>query len=227
MTTILYIFIVFCLIISIGAMRLTDRLCEKYSKYRNGLHLTGREIVDCFVKDNNLEKIEITCNGGDDYFDQNTENINLSDMTYNKDTVTAMSITAHECGHMLQAKGDFALLKIRKAFMYYVNAGVYIGAVAISVGYVLKIPVLMDIATVLMAIALMFQFFTLPIETDASSKALKYLETKNIDGEELDAVKRLLFVASISYFGNLFYNVINMFKTSWSIKKRVIDFDTI
>ena len=57
MTTILYIFIAFCLIISIGAMHLTDNLCEKYSNYRNVLHLTGREIVDCFVKDNDLEKV--------------------------------------------------------------------------------------------------------------------------------------------------------------------------
>ena len=223
----LSIFIAGCIVLSFGAMFVTDKLCDKYSNYRNGLHITGRELVNEFAKEKEIENLKALPNDEDDYFDVVKKTIHLSEKTYNKDTVTAMAISAHECGHALQSKHGSIMLKIKRDFTYYVNVCIYIAATMLSVGYVAKIDSLMDVATVLMALSLLFHFFTLPIEIDASKKALKYLESKNIDKDELKAVKFLLTAAAISYFGNLFYNVIHMFKSTWTVKKRVVDFNAI
>ncbi len=216
-----YVVIGLTIIFSLGAMYHTEKLSERYSNYRNGLHLTGQALVKQFLKDHNLKELEITHNGGDDYFNVEDWTINLSDMTYGRDTVTSLAISAHECGHVLQAKSGKFLLKIKKTFTYHINIAIYVGAIALAGAYVLKIPALMYVATFLLVLASLFHFLTLPLEIDASKRALKYLKTQNIDEEELKAIRKLLRIAAVSYLGNLFLNIVKLFKTTWIPGRKV------
>lgn len=220
-----YVFIVFCIVLSCSAIICTNLLSEKFSKYKNGLNLNGQDFVKMFIKDNDLEQVDIEHNGNDDYFDLEKGTINLSDFTYGKNTVTSIAIAAHECGHVLQAAKSPFLLKFRRIFLIYVTAITYLSAVLISISYLMQIGSLMNVATGLLFISLIFQFFTLPIETDASEKAYKYLKSKGLDKEELAAIRKLLFISSISYFGNLFLNVFKMFKITWGFKKKEIRYN--
>ena len=109
-----------------------------------------------FVKDNNLKNVDIEHNGNDDYFDLNTETINLSELTYDKNTVTSIAIAAHECGHVLQAAKNPLLLKIRKGLVNHIAIMIYLSVILISISYLMQIGTLMNIATGLLFIS--FQY---------------------------------------------------------------------
>lgn len=220
MLIIFYVAIITTIVLSFGAMYHTERLSERYSNYRNGLHLTGQELVKKILKDNNLKELEITHDGGDDYFNAEDWTINLSDTTYGRDTVTSLAISAHECGHVLQAKHAKLLISIKKHFTNAVNIAIYIATIMLALAYVMKINHLFYMATFLLVIASGFQLLTLPLEIDASRRALKYLKTQNIEKEELKAIKKLLAIAAVSYLGNLFYNIVKLFKTTWELKRK-------
>ena len=224
---IFYALISLTIILSFIAMYRTEKLSQKYSNYRNGLHITGQELVKKFLKDNNIEQLEITHNGGDDYFDVDNLSINLSDNAYGRDTGTSLAISAHECGHVPQAKNDKFLLRFKRRFVAAVNVAIYIGIVALAIGYILKVPMLMYIATFFLAIASLFQLFTLPLEIDASRRALKYLKTQNLSDEELKAIKKLLVIAAISYLGNLFLNIVRLFSTTWHTGKKSLSLNLL
>ena len=126
---------------------------------------------------------------------------------------------------MPQAKNDKFLLRFKRRFVAAVNVAIYIGIVALAIGYILKVPMLMYIATFFLAIASLFQLFTLPLEIDASRRALKYLKTQNLS--ELKAIKKLLVIAAISYLGNLFLNIVRLFSTTWHTGKKSLSLNLL
>ena len=128
---------------------------------------------------------------------------------------------------MPQAKNDKFLLRFKRRFVAAVNVAIYIGIVALAIGYILKVPMLMYIATFFLAIASLFQLFTLPLEIDASRRALKYLKTQNLSDEELKAIKKLLVIAAISYLGNLFLNIVRLFSTTWHTGKKSLSLNLL
>ena len=221
-TNIIYTIIFICITISLLSTIFTKYIVGKYSGYTSGLKITSQEFIKMFIKDNNLKDVDCKYIEGEcnDYYDLSSSTVNLSDVSYNKNTVSALAIAGHECGHILQNKKHSLFLKIRYKLFYYVIAFCYLATVVMALSYILDYSQITSYAAYVLAAGLIFQFLTFPIEIDASRKAMKYLKNKNLDKKELFAIGTILFSAALSYLDIIFLNIINMFKLTWNNESR-------
>ena len=119
-TNIIYTIIFICITISLLSTIFTKYIVGKYSGYTSGLKITSQEFIKMFIKDNNLKDVDCKYIEGEcnDYYDLSSSTVNLSDVSYNKNTVSALAIAGHECGHILQNKKHSLFLKIRYKLFY-------------------------------------------------------------------------------------------------------------
>ncbi len=158
----------------------------------------AREILNA----NGLEDVKVLQVPGSltDHYDPRNKTVNLSDSIYDKTTISAISVAAHECGHAIQDKTGYTFLRIRKAMVPLVNIANYAGYVSILIGAIFSLLDLIWIGIALEAIILLFQLVTLPVEFDASKRALNQVEELGIlDNNELKYGKKMLVSAALTY----------------------------
>jgi uncharacterized protein len=198
------------------------RKFEKYSKIqlRNGM--SGKEIAEKMLADNGIYDVEVISTPGQltDHYNPKNKTVNLSESVYNQRNAAAAAVAAHECGHAVQHAKAYDWLKMRSALVpivsvtsgmsqWVVFGGLMLGAAAgLGLGYWVAVAGL-----VMMAFATIFSFITLPVEYDASNRALAWLKNKNMVSQEEyagseDALKwaaRTYLVAAIGALANLVY----------------------
>jgi Zn-dependent membrane protease YugP len=222
--------------ILIGAIALvswlvSNQLKKKFAKYskvhlRNGL--TGREIAEQMLADNGIYDVEVISTPGQltDHYNPKNKTVNLSESVYNKANAAAAAVAAHECGHAVQHEQAYSALGMRSALVpivsitsgmsqWVVIGGLLLGAAAgVGMGYWVAVAGL-----VMMSFATLFSFITLPVEYDASHRALAWLKSKNMltpeeyTGSE-DALKwaaRTYLVAAIGSLASLLYWALQVF----------------
>jgi len=198
------------------------RKFEKYSKVqlRNGM--SGAEIAEKMLADHGIRDVEVISTPGrlTDHYNPKNKTVNLSEAVYNQRNAAAAAVAAHECGHAVQHAQAYEWLKMRSALVpvvsvtsgmsqWIVIGGLMLGAAAgLGFGYYVAIAGL-----VMMGFATVFSFITLPVEYDASNRALAWLKNKNMVSQEEykgseDALKwaaRTYLVAAIGALANLVY----------------------
>ncbi|MFI1745045.1 zinc metallopeptidase [Thalassobellus sediminis] len=198
------------------------RKFEKYSKVhlRNGM--SGAEIAEKMLADHGIRDVEVISTPGrlTDHYNPKNKTVNLSEAVYNQRNAAAAAVAAHECGHAVQHAKAYQWLTMRSALvpvvsvtsgmsMWIVIGGLALGAAAgIGLGYWVAIAGL-----VMMGFATLFSFITLPVEYDASNRALAWLKNKNMVSQEEykgseDALKwaaRTYLVAAIGSLAQLVY----------------------
>jgi len=216
--------------ILIGAIALvswlvSSQLKSKFKKYsqihlRNGM--SGKEIAEKMLADNGIYDVEVISTPGQltDHYNPKNKTVNLSEAVFNQRNAAAAAVAAHECGHAVQHAKAYEWLKMRSALVpivsvtsgmsqWIVIGGLMLGAAAgLGFGYYVAV-----VGLIMMAFATLFSFITLPVEYDASNRALAWLKNRNMLSREEyagseDALKwaaRTYLVAAIGALANLVY----------------------
>lgn len=197
---------------------LLNHRIKKYSEVY--LPLTGREVAEKMLRDNGITDVIVTCTEGHltDHYNPQNKTVNLSEGVYSSNSVAAAAIAAHECGHALQHAYAYTPLKIRSALVPAVSfASRWI--TWILLGGILMIetfPELLLIGVILYGLTTLFAFVTLPVEINASTRAIAWLETAGITDREttpmassaLRSAAYTYVVAALSSLGTLIYYIL-------------------
>lgn len=194
------------LIITLGAQLYVNSTYNKYKKVRNNNDLTGKEVAERILRENGLFDIKVEPTSGmlSDHYDPKAKIIRLSTAIYNNPTIASASVAAHECGHAIQHKNKFFFLMLRNFIVPAVNFSSYAGYLAIMIGIIFSLVNFIWIGIILECVILLFQIITLPVELNASSRALKEIKKLNIlDKKEIKQSKKMLTAAALTYVASV------------------------
>ncbi|MBW9156355.1 zinc metallopeptidase [Clostridium tagluense] len=175
---------------------------SKYSKVNSANGYTGAQVARMLLDDGGLFDIPVEIVGGKltDHYDPSKRVMRLSQEVYNGTSVAAIGVAAHETGHAIQDKENYAPLKIRNAIVPVVNFSSNASWLLFLMGIILSVPSLVNIGIVLFSGVVVFQLITLPVEFNASSRALAILESRSIlYGDEIKGAKSVLSAAAMTY----------------------------
>ena len=210
-----YYLVFISLIITIGAEIFVKYAYSKYSKELCNSKLTGFDVADKILKKEGIDNIYVVETNGflSDHFDPTNNVVRLSRSNFHGDSISSVAVSAHEIGHVIQHKENNILIKIRSAIVPFVNFCSRLSYFVIIIGLFLGYYRLFYLGALIMLGILLFQLITLPVEIDASKKAIKYLEDlKILDKEELSKGKLVLVAAALTYVAGLANTVIQILR---------------
>ncbi|MBQ9705905.1 MAG: zinc metallopeptidase [Paludibacteraceae bacterium] len=195
-------------------------LKSKFEKYsREPLALTGKQVAEKMLMENGLKDVQVTCIEGQltDHYNPATKTVNLSKDVYHGANVASAAVAAHECGHAVQHARAYAPLKMRSALVPAVSfASKWVSWVLLAgILLVENFPIVLEAGIALFALTTLFSFITLPVEVDASKRAVVWLDEARITNYETtpmakDALKAAAYtyvVAALSSLATLLYYV--------------------
>lgn len=174
----------------------------RYDKMQSARGITGAEAARRILDANGLHNIQIERIRGDltDHYSPKEEVIRLSDATYNSSSVAAIGVAAHECGHAVQHKVGYFPIKLRNSIVPVVNIGNRLSMPLFFLGLILNMTGLAMTGAVLFGFVLVFQVVTLPVEINASRRAMQTIDSMAmLEGDELKGAKRTLTAAAMTY----------------------------
>ena len=190
-------------IISIIASMGVKSTFSKYSRERSFSGMTGAQTAQRILENNGIYDVRVERIGGSltDHYDPRTKTVRLSDDVYGSTSVAAIGVAAHECGHVMQHHNGYAPLKIRTALVPAANIGSNLGIPIVFLGLVLgSNDILINIGILIFSLAVLFQIVTLPVEFDASRRALACIERYGIvSGDEKSKSAKVLRAAAYTY----------------------------
>ncbi len=176
----------------------------KYSKVPLGVPMAGRDVANAMLQQNGCGNVQVTSVSGQltDHFNPANMTVNLSEPVYGTNSIAAAAVAAHECGHAIQHKVGYSMLQLRTKMVPIVqfasNTVQWLLLAGIMIAEVTPIP--LYIALAMFAVTVLFSFVTLPVEVDASHRAIKWLEGSGIaSGEQLTQAKDALRAAAYTY----------------------------
>lgn len=196
-----------------------QRRFEKYSRVPLTNGMTGAEVARKMMNDNGIYDVKVECIPGmlTDHYNPATKTVNLSEAVYSGRSVAAAAVAAHECGHVVQHAVGYAPLKMRTALVPIVtfSNNIVMWLLLFGVMMVNVFPALLWLGIILFAATTLFSFVTLPVEINASSRAVNWLESAGITNYEtkpmaIDALKWAAYtyvIAALSSLATLFYYI--------------------
>lgn len=194
------------LIISLCASGFVKINYNKYSKVKNDKGITGAEAARILLDRHGLNNIEVVPTTGflSDHYDPRRKIIRLSDSVYRTPSIASVAVACHECGHAIQDKENYFFLRLRNNIIPLVNFSSYAGYIAIMLGCLTGAFGLIWLGIILECIILLFQIITLPVEFDASRRALKELDKSNIfTSKEVSKGRKVLTAAALTYVASV------------------------
>ncbi len=200
------ILVVPALIISLIAQFRVKSAFSRYSQERCVSGLTGAETARRILALNGINDIRIEHISGDltDHYSPTEKVIRLSDSVYNAQTIAAVGVAAHECGHAVQYAVGYAPIKLRNAIIPVTNIGSTLSFPILLIGLLLNFQTLVLVGIALFSLVTLFQLITLPVEFDASRRALKTIDERGmLTQEEYAGAKKVLSAAAMTYVAAL------------------------
>lgn len=207
-----YILVIIGAVLCIAASSYVKSTYNKYARVRSRSGMTGAEAAERLLNRAGIRDVTIQHVKGDltDHYDPSKKVLRLSDTVYNSTSVAAIGVAAHECGHAMQHQKGYAPLKFRSALVPAANLGSKLGLPIVFLGLLLGINFsipgstmtfsLIDIGIWIFAVAVLFQLVTLPVEINASSRALHALGDFGLLGsDEVSDCKHVLTAAALTY----------------------------
>ncbi len=212
MDTILIILII--LIPLVAQIKITSSY-NKYKRERNTCNLTGQEVARKILDENGLDDIHVVEIKGEltDHYDPTRKVVRLSTDIFHGDTIAATAVAAHKCGHAIQDKENYAFLRIRSAIYPVVNVATRVSYYIILLGFLLQALKLVYLGIGLTCCGLLFQLVTLPVEFDASKRALNKLEEYNLlASNEIDGARNVLTAAALTYVAGVIASILQILR---------------
>ncbi len=177
---------------------------EKYSREPLDIPLTGRDVAAKMLHDNGINNVNVTSVNGQltDHYNPANATVNLSDVVFSVNSVASAAVAAHECGHALQHAKGYAPLKLRSALVPVVSFASNWVTWILLAGILLveTFPIVLGVGVALFAMTTLFSFVTLPVEIDASRRAVAWLESSGItQGEKTQHAREALRAAAYTY----------------------------
>lgn len=200
------IYIIF-IVISIASFVIQQSLTSKFQKYSRislSQPMYGKDVAERMLRENGINNVSVTSTPGSltDHYNPANQTVNLSSSVYGTNSVAAAAVAAHECGHAVQHAQGYAPLKLRSALVPVVSFASQWVTWIILIGIILVqvFPVIFWIGIGLFAATTLFSFITLPVEIDASQRAIQWLERTGItQGENTTMAKSALRSAAYTY----------------------------
>lgn len=206
-----YILVIIGALLCTWASSRVNSTYSKYAKVRGRSGMTGAEAAERILRNSGIHDVQILHISGDltDHYDPSKKVLRLSDSVYDSPSVAAIGVAAHECGHALQHKEGYGPLKLRSMLVPAANLGSKLGLplvlLGLALGFSFELPgggyfSLAQIGVWVFSLAVLFQVVTLPVEFNASGRALKMLQNYGIMGDdEIDDCKHVLGAAALTY----------------------------
>ncbi len=196
------ILVVPALLLSVIAQISVKATFSKYSEIRNRHGITGAEAAASVLKINGIRDVSIAPVQGSltDHYDPSSKTLRLSGPVYRETSIAAVGVAAHEAGHAIQHAKSYAPLVLRSTLVPVANLGSSLGPYIALSGIFFRLPILLNLGIVLFGAAVAFYLITLPVEIDASRRALAHLERNAIlSPEEMTGAKKVLTAAAFTY----------------------------
>ncbi|EJP23324.1 putative neutral zinc metallopeptidase [Lachnoanaerobaculum sp. ICM7] len=214
-----YIFVIIGMLITLIASWRMKATFAKYERVASQSRLTGREVAERILRANGIYDVSVRPVSGrlTDHYDPRDKTVSLSEAIYGSTSVAAIAVAAHECGHAIQDNVGYVPLNLRSAFVPVANFGSRLSWPLIFVGFLLGYGnisnILIQIGIAMFLLAVIFQIITLPVEFDASRRALIELENNEIllDKEDKSA-RKVLFAAAMTYVAAAAAGVLQMLR---------------
>ncbi len=188
---------------------------SQYAKVPSRLGVTGQEVARRMLDMNGLENVAVQQVAGTltDHYDPSKKTVNLSQSIYGSSSIAALSVAAHECGHALQDKESYGPLRLRSTLVPVANIGSSASWLLILGGVALSMANLITIGILLFSAAVLFQVVTLPVEFNASSRALATLESEGfLTDEEVPHARKMLSAAALTYVAAALTSILQLLR---------------
>ncbi len=199
------ILVVPALLLSLYAQVKVKSTFAKYSKINTQRGITGKEAAKLLMRTNGISDVGIQQVAGSltDHYDPASKMLKLSEPVYDKTSISAVGVAAHETGHAIQDKERYAPLVLRSTLVPLANIGSSAGPYLAMAGIIFSMDILLTIGIILFSVAVLFYIVTLPVEIDASRRALKVLESNAVlSQEELRGARKVLTAAALTYIAS-------------------------
>ena len=214
-----YIFVIIGMLITLIASWRMKATFAKYERVASQSGLTGRDVAERILRANGIYDVSVRPVSGrlTDHYDPRDKTVSLSEVIYGSTSVAAIAVAAHECGHAIQDNVGYVPLNLRSAFVPVANWGSRLSWPLIFVGFLLGYGnmsnILIQIGIAMFLLAVIFQIITLPVEFDASRRALIELKNNEIllDKEDKSA-RKVLFAAAMTYVAAAAAGVLQMLR---------------
>lgn len=217
------ILILLIIIIPLLAQLKIQSSYNRYKRVENSKKKSGFEVAREILDKNGLEDIYIVEIKGEltDHYDPTKKVVRLSTDIFHGETIAAAAVAAHECGHAIQDKESYTFLKIRSAIYPVVNVATSISYYIILLGFLMQAFQLIYLGIALTCCGLLFQVVTLPVEFDASRRALEKLQDyKIVDNSEFAGAKEVLTAAALTYVAGVLASMLQIFRLIFAAKGR-------
>ena len=200
-----YLLVLIGVVICMAASSRVRSVFSRYSRVRSHSGMTGKEAAEQILRRNGIYDVQVIHIPGNltDHYNPGKKTLGLSDSVYNSSSVAAIGVAAHECGHAVQHAVGYAPLSIRGALVPVANFGSALSWPLILVGLLMNSQMsalLINLGILLFSAAVLFQIVTLPVEFNASGRAVKVLESSGmLYPEEVGDVKKVLRAAALTY----------------------------
>ncbi|WP_333652815.1 zinc metallopeptidase [Lacrimispora sp.] len=212
-----WILVIIGAVLSMIASARVSSTFNKYSKVRSMSGMTGAEAARRLLNSQGIYDVQVRSVGGrlTDHYDPRTKTVNLSDSVYGSTSVAAVGVAAHECGHVMQDQNGYVPLRIRAAIVPAANIGSQMAFPIIILGVIIggMGSPLVNVGLILFSLAVLFQLVTLPVEFNASRRAVTLLGQTGILGDqELGYTRKVLGAAALTYVAALAATVLQLLR---------------
>jgi len=197
-----FIVLIPALILAVWAQTRVKSAFHRYSKVRARRGVTARDAVRAILDSNGLNSVPVERVPGalTDHYDPRKKVLRLSESVYGSPSIAAIGVAAHEAGHAIQDARGYAPLKLRNAFVPVASLGSSLALPLFFIGFLFANPTMMDLGIIFFAAVLLFHLVTLPVELDASKRALSILSDSGLlASDEIGGAKAVLNAAALTY----------------------------
>ncbi|MDO4671117.1 MAG: zinc metallopeptidase [Aerococcus sp.] len=211
-----YILILIGVVISGLASWNVKRTFSLYDRYTNQRGLTGTDVAKQLLAASGINNVRVERVGGNlsDYYDPTNKVLRLSDATANSTSIAALGVAAHECGHAIQDDKNYFFLKFRNSIVPVVNLGTNVSWGILILGVFMGYnQTLINLGIILFSLGFIFQVLTLPVEINASMRAIRILDEEQLlTRDELPYAKKVLRAAAMTYVAAVFASLLSLLR---------------
>lgn len=210
-----YLLVLVGALLSMWASARVNSTFQKYSQVRSRTGMTGAEAARQLLHSQGIYDVTVQAVRGQltDHYDPRTKTVNLSEPVYGSASVSAIGVAAHECGHAIQDHVGYAPLRLRAAFVPVANLGSKLSWPLILLGLMIGLTPFIQVGIWMFVLALLFQVITLPVEFNASGRAVGLLGQLGIlQGQEVSDTRRVLGAAALTYVAAVAASVLQLLR---------------
>lgn len=188
---------------------------DKYKKIENKNKLSGFEVARKILDKNGLKDVYVVETKGNltDHYDPRRKTVKLSGSVFHGDSIASMAVAAHECGHAIQDKEGYFFMKLRSFIFPIVSFGTKFAYVVLLIGLIANLMDLVWVGIILVGLGLLFQIVTLPVEFNASKRALTEIENiYSLERFDMDGAKTMLTAAALTYVAGVLSSALEMLR---------------